>query len=128
MVDGSNRICSIAPSISRTASPRGKPSSQIKRDRYRRKLALMIHLQRRGFALEVGECTDRYLHSARRSYVELLDGVGALLKTRIHFHYDVILVQREYIVDTCRWQKASYNVLSITCCAEFPAVTPYRGR
>ena len=39
--------------------------------------------------------------------IDVFERVGALLKLRRHFHHHMILIERRYMVETCRWPKAS---------------------
>ena len=66
---------------------------EIERNGHRRKLALMIHRQRRDAGFKMGERAQRHRAAGRRAHVDVIQLRRIALKIRQRFQNDVILVQ-----------------------------------
>ena len=113
---GGSPTLAAAASMAFTASPSATPGLQIEGNRHRRKKPLVSHGQRRGGGRELGEGAQRNLLSARRTHVDLAAGTADSARTPARPPSPRGTGSATlYMVETCRWPKASYSVLSISC-------------
>src|SRR6266404_651711 len=73
--------------------PERYAGSEIERNRYSWKLALVVYGQSRRRSLKVSKSTERHLAPARRSHIDVFQRVGILPILRGYFHHDVVLIQ-----------------------------------
>src|SRR5665213_3356858 len=72
----------------------GDARREVERQRYRRKLALMVDRQRLGLGRKVREGTHRNLRAAGRRDVDLLQRTGVGLELRLDLEDDLVLAGR----------------------------------
>jgi len=80
--------------MARVASPSEIPGARLNEIVTDGNWALVIHSQRYVRGREVSERRQRYGCAARRSQVNILQGLSRLLELRRHFHDYVVLIQR----------------------------------